>query len=115
MEDDDALWAEQRAGQRSAEGAVVKVSGVQSWLPSVLREADRVGGAVVGRSAFGLSWIAVPNAAAAGELRRALAPTPSVVLDGGGVTVDEGPALELMRRVKERFDVHGVMNPGVLV
>jgi FAD/FMN-containing dehydrogenase len=29
--------------------------------------------------------------------------------------VDEGPALELMRRVKERFDVHGVMNPGVLV
>jgi glycolate oxidase FAD binding subunit len=115
VEDGDALWAEQRAGQRSVEGAVVKVSGLQSGLASALREADHVGGGLVGRAALGLSWIAVPDRDTAQELRRALAPAPSVVLDGGGVTVDEGPALELMRRVKERFDVHGVMNPGVLV
>ncbi|MDQ2910552.1 MAG: FAD-binding oxidoreductase [Actinomycetota bacterium] len=112
VEDDDALWAEQRARQRSAKGAIVKVSGLQSELASVLRAADGVGGSVVGRAALGLSWVAVPDVAAAEELRGL---GPSVVLDGGAVTVDEGPALELMRRVKARFDVYGVMNPGVLV
>ena len=128
-EDDEALWAEQRAGQRSGDGVVIRVSGAPTSLGTVLRVADRVEGSVVGRAASGLSWIVLqprPVDDAVGaieELRRALDPFPCVVLDAPTEVREKvdvwgtsnGPAMDLMRRVKAAFDPPSVCNPGVFV
>jgi glycolate oxidase FAD binding subunit len=128
-EEDDAVWAAQRVGQRSQGGdAVVKVSALPSALPGVLAAAEALGGSVVGRAGLGLSWIRLPTddeaelVAAVEDLRRRLAPAAVVVTDApagvrhkvdpwGGET---GP-VDLMRRVKERFDPAGVCAPGLFV
>lgn len=127
-EDDAGLWAAQRAGQRSPDGTVVKVSALPVALPAVLAAAAAVDGSVVGRAGMGLSWVRLPAAettdvvAAIEELRRRLSPAPVVVADAsaevrgkldpwGGET---GP-VGLMRRVKERFDPAGVCAPGLFV
>jgi len=124
-EDDGALWDAQRAGQRSPEGTVVKVSGLQSQLPELLRCAPSVGARVVGRAGLGLSWVTLPSESSAAEgvesLRQAMAPSPCVVLDGPpgvrrAVDVWGAPdpaTLVLMRRVKGRFDPAGVCAPGL--
>jgi glycolate oxidase FAD binding subunit len=116
VEDDEALWEEQRSRQRDS--LIVRVSGVQTQLADQMRAAERLGGSLVARAAHGLAWVALPDARAVPELRRMLAPSPCVVLDGEaddpwGV-VDPG-ALKLMRRVKDRFDPAGACNPGVFV
>jgi glycolate oxidase FAD binding subunit len=123
VEEDEELWTTQRSAQRAqAENeAVVRVSGLPTQLPRLLRAADRLGGSLVGRAGLGLSWLRLPGLSAAGleELRRALHPSPCVVLDRPpSVELDPwGPvdpgALALMRRVKERFDPAGVCNPGI--
>jgi glycolate oxidase FAD binding subunit len=124
--DDEGFWDRQRAGQRSPDGAVVRVSGLASELPAVLRAAHEAGGAVVGRGGLGLSWVTLPAqeagalVAAIEDLRRRLRPFACVVLDAPAdvrekVDVWGEDALPLMRRVKARFDPHGVCNPGVFV
>jgi glycolate oxidase FAD binding subunit len=125
VDDDEPLWEAQRAGQRWSEGVVVRVSGVQTQLADQLRAARRAGGTLVGRAAYGLSWIALPDpdAGAVEEIRRALAPSPCVVLDAPPEVrerldvwgVAESPAVDLMRSVKRRFDPAGACSPGVLV
>jgi glycolate oxidase FAD binding subunit len=116
--DDDQLWAEQRSRQRADDAVIVRVSGVQEQLAAQMRAAERLGGSLVGRAAHGLSWVTLPDGAAVAELRRELAPSPCVVLDGTADdpwgAADPG-ALELMRRVKQRFDPAGACNPGVFV
>ena len=122
--DDEPLWAAQRARQRSAEGAVVKVSGRQTDLPAVLRAADAARGTVVSRAGLGLSWIALaPGADLAGRvaaLRAALAPRACAVLDGAERLADPWPApdpgaLVVMERVKARFDPARIFRPGAFV
>jgi glycolate oxidase FAD binding subunit len=126
VEDDDALWAAQREGQRGA--CVVRVSTTQDGLGAVLGAARDLGARVVARASLGLAWVALPegpdDALAAGvrELRAALAPAPCVVLDAPAAVraaVDpwdgEGAPLELMRAVKARFDPRNVCNPGLFV
>jgi glycolate oxidase FAD binding subunit len=129
-ENDDELWALQRAAQRSGEGgAVVRVSGRPSALADACVAAQVAGATLVGRAALGLWWIALP-AAAPGELvqeiarlRNVLAPAPCVVLDAPPYVrahLDpwdhpEDSALVLMRRVKERFDPTHTCNPGIYV
>jgi glycolate oxidase FAD binding subunit len=124
--DDEGLWERQRAGQRSAEGAVLRVSGLASELPAVLRSAQEAGAALVGRAGMGLSWITLPAqdagalVAAVEDLRRRLRPFACVVLDAPAdvrekVDVWGEDALPLMRRVKARFDPHNVCNPGIFV
>ncbi len=125
-EDDASLWDAQRAGQRSPEGTVVRVSGLQTQLPELLRTARPLDARVVGRAGLGLSWVTLPSSANAAEgvesVRRAMAPSPCVVVDAPEEirrAVDVwGPAdpvaLVLMRRVKERFDPAGVCAPGLL-
>jgi glycolate oxidase FAD binding subunit len=126
VEDDDDLWADQRLGQRSGDGAVVRVSGLPSRLERVLQSAERLGGSVVGRAGLGLSWLRLEPGDLTGkieELRKELAPFPCVVLDAPAEVrekldpwgAEDQPALELMRRVKARFDPAGVLNPGVFV
>ncbi|MDP9006020.1 MAG: FAD-binding oxidoreductase [Actinomycetota bacterium] len=125
--DDDDLWDRQRARQRSAEGAVLRVSGLASELPKVLRSAQEVGASLVGRAGLGLTWLtlgegdATELVAGIEEVRRRLHPFPCVVLDAP-VEVREkvevwgdDAAVPLMRRVKSRFDSQGVCNPGIFV
>jgi glycolate oxidase FAD binding subunit len=121
--DDAACWEAQRAAQRG--DVVVKVSTVPSGLPQAMSVTRELGGTLVARAGLGLAWIQLnPDGAAAAieELRRRLAPAPCVVLDAptgvraaldpwGGET---GP-VELMRKVKERFDPAGVCAPGLFV
>jgi glycolate oxidase FAD binding subunit len=123
-EDDAGLWDDQRAPQRSADGVVVKVSGVQEQLAAQMGAAERCGGSLVARAAHGLAWVRLPGADAVAELRRELAPSPCVVLDAPdavraavdpwGVASDSG-AVDLMRRVKQRFDPAGACNRNAFV
>ncbi len=127
VEDDEALWGRQRAGQRSADGTVVRVSGLAAELSTVVRSAEEVGASLVGRAGLGLSWLTMADSdgsevvSSIEELRRRLHPFPCVVLDAPQAVrekVDvwgEPQALSLMRRVKYRFDPHAVCNPGIFV
>jgi glycolate oxidase FAD binding subunit len=116
--DDDAVWAAQRAHQRNPDGLVVKVSGRPTDLARVLA----TGASVVGRAALGLFWLSGPAEAAwVAEVRAALAPRSCSIVDGAGPDgVDPWPhpdpgALEVMRRVKARFDPAGIFRPGTFV
>jgi len=124
--DDAEWWGDQREAQRSASGVVVRVSGVQSQLATVLTLTRDLGARVVGRAGLGLSWITLPGSgdpvATVGDLRRELAPSPCVVLDApeslrGSLDVwgprDRG-AEALDQRVRERFDPAGVCAPGLM-
>ncbi len=122
-EADASLWARQRAGQRSAEQAVVRVGAPPSELARVLAATDGCGGALVARAALGVSYIALEPSAI--EILRERLPRRaiSVPLDLPWYARDSidpwpaaaGPALELMRRVKQRFDPPAICNPGVFV
>ena len=125
--DDHAVWERQRAGQRAPEGTVLRVSGLAAELPRVVRSAEEVGASLVGRAGLGLSWLALASGEAdeavaeIEELRRRLQPFPCVVVDAPQAVrekVDvwgEAQPVSLMRRVKDRFDPHGVCNPGIFV
>jgi glycolate oxidase FAD binding subunit len=118
IEDDDELWAEQRARQRAVpDGAVVRVSALPSDLERVLAAAP----SAVGRPALGLLWVRIdPDPDALAALRSALAPALCVLqgapaglraaVDPWGV--GPGPELDLIRRVKRSFDPAGVCNAG---
>ncbi len=124
LTDDDArLWARQRAGQRSPDGALVRVAARPSALAAVLRAVDSCGGTLVGRAALGTSYVEL-DPYALPRLRHELPPAAhSVLLDAPSElrTVEdpwgmqEGPELELMRRIKLRFDPARACNPGVFV
>jgi glycolate dehydrogenase FAD-binding subunit len=124
--DDEALWDAQRAGQRSATGAVLKVSGRPADLPAVLTAARDAGGSVVGRAALGLHWVTLDGddlAARVDAVRAALAPRQCTLQDAPGAVRAAVPAwgdpdpgaLAVMRRVKERFDPARIFSPGSFV
>jgi glycolate oxidase FAD binding subunit len=125
-EDDSSCWEAQRAAQRG--DLVVKVSAVPAALTAAMEATQALGGTLVARAGLGLAWVQLPGptvadaVAAIEELRQRLAPAPCVVLDAptevraaldpwGGET---GP-VDLMRKVKERFDPAGVCAPGLFV
>ncbi|MDQ6605001.1 MAG: hypothetical protein M3Z06_00465, partial [Actinomycetota bacterium] len=121
--DDDALWARQRAGQRSATRALVRIAARPSQLETVLGAVDLAAGTLVGRAALGISYVEL-DPEAVQRLRGELPPSAVVVLLDGPEELRaqpdpwgsrEGPLLELMRRVKQRFDPARACNPGVFV
>ena len=128
-EDDQNLWNAQGMNNRTNEGTVVRVSALPSELSRIIRIAMRLQGSVVARAGLGICWVWIPPlspdgaVAAIDDLRFSLAPFPCVVLDAPAEVrqrVDvwgmaDGPEVELMRRVKARFDPAGVCNPGVFV
>jgi glycolate oxidase FAD binding subunit len=116
--DDDAIWAAQRESQRNPDGVTLKVSGRPTDLEKVLS----LGGRTVGRAALGLYWVSGPARAEwVAQVRAALAPRPCSIVDGAAPEgVDPWPApdpgaLEVMRRVKARFDPARAFRPGAFV
>ena len=92
---------------------VVKVSGLPTRLPGLLRTADELGASLVGRAALGLSWLRLeePSVAAVERLRErwivAVQDRPAHLDVDPSDEID--PATQaLMQRVKERFDPAGV-------
>jgi glycolate oxidase FAD binding subunit len=116
VEDDDELWMTQRVRQRGE--CILKVSGRAVDLPAACRAA----GALVGRPALGLYWLALPaDAEAVAAARDALSPRACTLLDAppalreqAWAAPDPG-ALALMARVKERFDPAHRFRPGSFV
>ena len=124
VDEDEAVWERQRAGQRSREGTVVRVSGLQTQLGELLATATGLGARVVGRVPLGISYVRLEDrstgemAEGVDRLRAELAPSPCVVLDGPAEARADPwgtpDAVGLMARVKRRFDPAGVMSPGLL-
>jgi glycolate oxidase FAD binding subunit len=124
IEDDRGLWEGQRAAQRRADGAVIKVAGVISELEQVLRAASDAGATVVSRAAVGLSWLALERTDGLAErlsaLRERLPDATVSVLDGAELVQDPWPApapgaVAVMERLKARFDPARVFAPGSFV
>ena len=128
LEDDEATWRAQREGQRSASGAVLRVSAEPAVLASVLGMAQAVGASVVGRAAHGVSWLRFEPRAddelidAIDRARTELEPAYSALLDAPSAVrqridpfgLDGLPEQRLMRSVKERFDPGNACNPGLM-
>jgi glycolate oxidase FAD binding subunit len=124
VEDDAELWQRQRAGQRSAEGVLIRVAARPSALAQVLRAADASAATVVGRAALGLSFVELdPDAVDPFENHLPDGVT-AVILDAPSALREArdpwgppppAPELELMRRIKARFDPAYACNPGVFV
>ena len=122
--EDAELWARQRAGQRSAAGALVRVAARPAVLGRVLEAVRASDARAVGRAAVGHSFVEVDPAALEGLIAMLPAGAVPVVLDAPdhlrairdpwGVPADAA-ALELMRHVKQRFDPARACNPGVFV
>ena len=126
-DDDDACWEAQRAAQRG--DVVVKVSALPATLPAVMAATQALGGTLVARAGLGLAWVQLPAADGRAEtvariesLRGSLAPAPCVVLDAPADVRaaldpwgDETGPVDLMRKVKARFDPAGVCAPGLFV
>lgn len=121
--DDAACWEAQRAAQRG--DVVVKVSTVPIGLVSAMAVTRELGGTLVARAGLGLAWIRLDPAGAVAtieELRRRLAPAPCVVLDAPTDVraaldpwgTETGP-VDLMSKVKARFDPAGICAPGLFV
>lgn len=121
--DDAGLWARQRAGQRSADRALLRVHHRPHELDSVLYAADAAAATVIARAMLGIAYLTL-DAAQIAAVRAALPDeSAAVALDlpaaaRGAVqpwNVPEGPELELMRTLKAEFDPAGICNPGVFV
>ena len=121
--DDASLWARQRAGQRSADRALLRVAHKTGALDDILRLADAVDATVVGRAALGILYLTLAVSDISGVRAGLPAGSSAVALDlpasaRGAVDpwdVPEGPELELMRSIKSRYDPAGVCNPGIFV
>ncbi len=120
-DEDQDLWARQRAGQRAPEQALVRVAARPSALAAVLRAASAADGTLVGRATLGTTYIAVDPGATRGLLDALPRSAVAVLLDAPAELRAEidpwgeasASSLALMRRVKARFDPMGVCNPGL--
>ncbi len=121
--EDAPLWARQRAGQRSAQRAIVRVSTRPGLLADVLKLADRNRATLVGRAALGVSYLELDPTEISAVREGLPAGASAVVLDlppRSAPTLDVwglagAPELALMQAVKARFDPAAVCNPGVFV
>jgi glycolate oxidase FAD binding subunit len=128
-QDDERAWNRSGGNNRTDEATVVRVSALPSELARVIRVVMRLKGSLVARAGLGICWVRIPPSDPAGvigmveDLRFTLAPFPCVILDAPAAVKDridvwgvaDGPDVELMRRVKARFDPTGTCNPGVFL
>jgi glycolate oxidase FAD binding subunit len=120
---DGQVWERQRAGQRSANKALVRIAAAPSALVAVIAATEACDGTLVGRAALGQSFAEVEPAAVPRLRERLPAGCTAVLADAPPSLraqadpwgLQDGPSLELMRRVKARFDPAGTCNPGLYV
>jgi glycolate oxidase FAD binding subunit len=120
---DTPLWERQRAGQRSAQRASVRIAARPSRLAEVLSASDACGGTVVGRVGLGVSYLELdPDALP--RLHDHMPPGATATLLDAPAQLRaesdpwgqlESPAQALMRNVKARFDPARTCNPGLFV
>jgi glycolate oxidase FAD binding subunit len=120
IDDDQELWARERARQRRPDGVVIKVSARPTDLETIIGVARDAGATVIARAALGLAWIAAPADVDIAAVREALAPRACTVLDGADRVGDPWPAVQpgalaVMERIKERFDPARTFRPGAFV
>jgi len=123
IDQDSGLWARQRAGQRSAARALVRVTAGCSRLPSLLALADTCDATVIARAARGIGYLELEpertEALLAGlpaGARAAVLDLPAEATLEGGRWRGSGPGSpELMHAVKAGLDPAGTCNPGALV
>jgi glycolate oxidase FAD binding subunit len=121
---DEALWDRQRAAQRSPGGVLLRVAARPSRLAGVVRAAQACAASVIGRAALGQCFIDVAPEAAQRlveglpeDTMWTLADAPESVrtaLSPWGAPAP-GAVVDLMRRVKARFDPTGTCNRGLFV
>ncbi|HET9074781.1 MAG TPA: FAD-binding oxidoreductase [Solirubrobacteraceae bacterium] len=119
---DNALWARQRAGQRSSTAVIARVHTAPSQLAALLGVVDAVEATAVGRAGTGVSYLELDPARLV-ELVRLLPsgsaaqlldhPAGSVGLPTAAATTPSPAVLALMRSLKRHFDPHGICNPGL--
>jgi glycolate oxidase FAD binding subunit len=119
----DSLWGRQRAGQRSVDRAVLRVSGPRDQLPRLLELSDRSGATAIGRAARSCSYLTLDvnqidtvRGALPDDCHATVTDLPGPArgaVDPWG-PVDDG-ALMLMRELKQRFDPASACNPGVFI
>ncbi len=122
--EDGELWNAQRAAQRSLDGTLVRIAARPNRLERVIEAVRTCGGTLVARVALGASY-ATLDAEAVTRLRELLPDDIRLILldapealrhsldPWGALPADS--SLELMRRVKARFDPAGACNPGIFV
>ena len=115
IDDDSRLWARQRAGQRSAAQALVRVATRCSQLPAVLTLADACDATVIARAARGICYVELEperigtlvGGLPAGARAAILDLPAGTVLDDGRQRDADAGALELTRAVKAALDPAG--------
>jgi glycolate oxidase FAD binding subunit len=122
-EQDAPLWERQRAGQRSAQRALVRIAAKPSGLAQVLSASDACGGTVVGRAGLGVSYLELDPDALPRLHDHMPSGVTATLLDAPAQLRAESdpwgpldsPAQALMRNVKARFDPARTCNPGLFV
>jgi glycolate oxidase FAD binding subunit len=124
IDPDEELWEAQRAGQRSQRDAVVRVAAPPAALPELLRAVHTTGAKLVGRAALGLNYLTVDPGAFESLLALLPGPVAWSLLDAPETlraatdpwgSPPPAPVMELMSRVKARFDPTRTCNPGLFV
>ena len=106
------VWAAQREGQRSERRPSCGSPALQTQL-RLLLDRPRLGARVVGRAGLGLSWVTVDgDPVRRAQLRRALAPSPCVVLDARRRALGGGPpGARTIRRARADAAREGALRP----
>jgi len=133
--DEDLLWQQYESRFWSEAATILKISTLPTDLAQTLEDVAHVTSAhgltphVCGRAGLGVLFVRLAHppdetaaaARAIAELRQRVASRRgSVVVVSGSAALkaqvdpwgDLGDALALMRAVKNRFDPHGILNPG---
>jgi glycolate oxidase FAD binding subunit len=123
VEDDDEIWRDQRDGQRSSDGVVLKLSSLTTDLPELIEAAEAGNASLVARAALGLSWLKFepgPDLAERVESTvRRLSKYPVFPLDGAERVPTSWPRLSpglesLNKSLKQRLDPGGIFRPGAM-
>lgn len=122
--EDEDVWTDQRVRQRSAERAIVRAATRPSRLAGVFEAATACGASAVGRASLGHCFIAVDPDAAPRLVQAlpegtvwTLADAPDWVPSAVPVWGVPPPAqaIDLMTRIKNRFDPTSTCNRGLFV